>query len=135
MYYSKDTNVHICNNIFNDGPAREGEKVREARGSLEAMIVLGKYPPGEYVIHRKGMTANDRSQCPVTNSYTYGMTYIDAVTTTAKLKADTSKNGGKLDRAKLWVTRLDGGKVFTSSAGKPHSCVALSTATMGMYMA
>jgi hypothetical protein len=135
MYYTTETNVHICNNISIDGPIREGEKVREARGFLEAMISLGKYPPGEYVIHRKGLAANERSQCPVTKSYTYGMTYIDAVRKTAVNKANANPNGGSLDRVKLWVTRLDRKQVFTSARSKPHHCVALSTATMNVYTA
>lgn len=133
MYYTNEVNVFICNNISSDGPIREGEKIREARGSLEAMVAMGKYPPGEYIIHRKGLPVADRQAGH--NHFTYGMTYIDAVRETAERKANSNPNDGKLNRAKLWVTRLDGKKVFTSHAGKPHSCVALSTATMGMYQA
>ena len=87
MYYTKEVNVYICNNIFSDGTMREGEKVREARGSLEAMIALGKYPPGEYIIHRKGLPAAERDVGQRGHSaddgspinHTYGMTYSAAV--------------------------------------------------------
>jgi len=131
MYYTKEINIYICNNIRLDAPKGEMEKIREARGSLEAMVSLGKYLPGDYIIHRKGLPVADRQAGH--NSYTYGMTFEAAVRETAKRKADNRYNYGKLDRAKLWVTRLDGKKVFTSHAGKPHNCVALSTATLGLY--
>lgn len=133
VYYTKETNVYICNNIRVDAPKGEMEKIREARGSLEAMVALGKYPPGEYIIHRKSLAVADRQAG--LGGYTYGMTFENAVRETAKRKADNRYNYGKLDRAKLWVTRLDSKKVFTSHAGKPHNCVALSTATFGLYEA
>ena len=132
MYHTKETNVYICNNIPVDAPIYEMQKIREARGSLEAMVALGKYPPGEYIIHRKGLPAADRQAGP--NGYTYGMTFQAAVRETARAKATNKYNyGGNLDRAKLWVTRFDKKKIFISHAGKPHKCVALSTATFGLY--
>lgn len=133
MYHTNEINVYICNNIPADAPFHEMQKIREARGSLEAMVSLGKYPPGDYIIHRKSLPVADRQAGH--NSYTYGMTFESAVRETAKRKADNRYNYGKLNRAKLWVTRLDGQKVFTSHAGKPHNCVALSTATLGLFEA
>ena len=95
MYHTKETNVYICSNIPVDAPRSEMEKIREARGSLEAMVSLGKYPPGEYIIHRKGLPVADRQAGH--NSYTYGMTFEAAVRETAKRRADNRYNYGKLD--------------------------------------
>ena len=130
--YTVETNVVICNNLASDAPIDLMNKIHEARGALEAMIKMGVYPPGGYVISRKGLKGNQAMDWDTTGCW--GHTYKSAVA--ANSSANPTWTG---DHMNLWVNRTDKTAVFTSSKinGKgeynQNYYSALSTATNDLF--
>ena len=132
MSHTTETNVKICRNLSADAPIHILEKVHEARGALEAMIKLGVYPPGEYVISRKGLKGNQAMDWETTQIW--GHTYKSAAMANAHPQPLWSG-----DHLSLWVNRTDKTAAFTSVKvnGKgeynQNYYSALSTATRGLF--
>ena len=128
MSYTTETNVKICKNLSSDATINTMEKVREARGALEAMIKVGVYPPGEekYVISRKGLKGNQAPNWDSTG--TWGHTFKSAVQENANVNSPWSG-----DHRSLWVNRTDKVAVFRTIHDNDRYYAALSTATRGMF--
>ncbi len=124
--YTTEENVKICNNLKKDASVDLMNKVREARGALEAMIKVGIYPPGEYVISRKGLKGNQAVDWMGTCQW--GHTFKSAVE--ANCSANPQWNG---DHLSLWVNRIDKTAVFKTTKGNERYYLALSTATRGLF--
>ena len=126
MSYTTETNVVICKNLQSDCSTWLQKKIHEARGALEAMIKMGCYPPGEYVISRKGLKGNQAVDW--TSTKKWGHTYRSAV------KANAAPNPQwKGDHTGLWVNRTDKTPVFRTTNGNMRYYAALSTATNGLF--
>ena len=132
MSYTTETNVVICNNLASDAPVDLMNKIREARGALEAMIKVGIYPPGEYVISRKGLKGNQAVNWMGTGEW--GHTFKSAVEANALRKTglpgDPKCTHGHLN---LWVNRTDKFPVFKTTNDNDRYYLALSTATRGLF--
>jgi hypothetical protein len=137
-FHTKEVNVKICKNLALDASASMLCKVLEARGALEAMIKMGVYPPGEYVISRKGLKGNQAVNWSGTGCW--GHTAKSAVT--ANTLRQTGLPGDPKcthDHLNLWVNRTDKTAVFTSRNvnGKgeynQNYYSALSTATHELF--
>ena len=133
MSYTTETNVRICKNLASDATLDTMYKVREARGALEALIKAGVYPPGEYVISRKGLKGNQAVDWEATGCW--GHSFRSAVTANA-----TGNTGWDGDHLSLWVNRTDKQPVFQTSrnnkqTGEPNQryYLALSTATLNLF--
>ena len=130
--HTTEENVKICNNLQKDASIDLMNKVREARGALEAMIKVGIYPPGEYVISRKGLKGNQAvdwmGTCQWGHTFASG-TRANALNGTG-LSGDLKWNG---DHLNLWVNRIDKTPVFETTKGNNRYYLALSTATMGLF--
>ena len=126
MSYTTETNIKICRNLESDAPVSLMNKVREARGALEAFIKAGIYPPGESVISRKGLKGNQAVDWA--NTKCWGHTLVSAVQ--ANSSPNPQWNG---DHMNLWVNRVDKSPVFTTTNGKNRYYLALSTATRGLF--
>ena len=126
MSFTTETNVVICKNLASDASYQMKNKLCEARGALEAMIKLGCYPPGEYVISRKGLKGNQAEDWASTGKW--GHTYRSAVE--ANAAANPQWKG---DHAGLWVNRTDKSPVFRTTNGNMRYYAALSTATNGLF--
>ena len=92
MSYTTETNVVICKNLQSDCSTWLQKKIHEARGALEAMIKMGCYPPGEYVISRKGLKGNQAVDW--TSTKKWGHTYRSAVKANAAPKRRRRPNWG-----------------------------------------
>ena len=126
MSYTTETNVKICKNLTSDATLDILFKVHEARGALEAFIKAGLYPPGEYVISRKGLKGNQAVDWEKTGQW--GHTNNSAVI--ANVLGNTGWDG---DHLSLWVNRTDKTPVFKTTKGNDRYYLALSTATLGLY--
>lgn len=126
MSYTTETNIKICKNLISDATIGTMEKVREARGALEAMIKVGVYPPGEYVISRKGLKGNQAVDWETTGCW--GHSFKSAVT--ANALGNTGWDG---DHLNLWVNRTDKTPVFKTTKDNDRYYLALSTATRGLF--
>tara|TARA_Y100001970_G_scaffold271481_1_gene366898 strand:- start:34643 stop:35035 length:393 start_codon:yes stop_codon:yes gene_type:complete len=126
MSHTTETNVKICKNLSSDAPLHVLEKVHEARGALEAMIKLGVYPPGEYVISRKAFKGNMSPNWETTGIW--GHTYKTAAM--ANAHPNPLWNG---DHMSLWVNRTDKFPVFKTTNDNDRYYLALSTATRGLF--
>jgi hypothetical protein len=138
-YNTTEVNVKICKNLALDASASLLHKVLEARGALEAMIKMGVYPPGEYVISRKGLKGNQAVNWSATGCW--GHTAKSAVTANA-LDGTGLPGDLKFGRShhNLWVNRVDKTAVFKTTftnkqTGEPNQryYLALSTATHHMF--
>ena len=126
MSYTTETNIKICRNLESDAPISLMNKVREARGALEAFIKAGVYPPGEYVISRKGLKGNQAVDWETTGCW--GHTLVSAVQANSSLNPQW--NG---DHLNLWVNRTYKTAVFNTTKGNDKYYLALSTATLGLF--
>ncbi len=126
MSYTTETNVKICKNLESDATLNTMYKVHEARGALEAIIKAGLYPPGEYVISRKGLKGNHAVDWETTGQW--GHSFASAVTANA-----TGNTGWNGDHLNLWVNRTDKTAVFNTTKGNDKYYLALSTATLGLF--
>ena len=126
MSYTTETNVVICNNLVSDASYELKNKLREARGALEAMISLGVYPPGEYVISRKGLKGNQSEDWSTTGKW--GHTYRSAIEANASQSPQWSG-----DHTVLWVNRTDKTPVFKTTKQNMRYSAALSTAPNGLF--
>ena len=124
--YTTEENVKICNNLKKDASIDLMNKVREARGALEAMIKVGIYPPGEYVISRKGLKGNQAVDWMGT--CVWGHTFKSAVM--ANSSANPTWSG---DHLNLWGNRIDKTPVFKTTNDNDRYYLALSTATRGLF--
>ncbi|OUU74754.1 MAG: hypothetical protein CBC29_06385 [Methylococcaceae bacterium TMED69] len=126
MSYTVETNIKICKNLSSDAPISLMNKIREARGALEAFVQAGVYPPGEYVISRKGLKGNQAVDWDTTGCW--GHSLVSAVT--ANALGNTGWDGNHLN---LWVNRTDKAPVFKTTKDNDRYYLALSTATLGMF--
>ena len=126
MSYTTEENVKICKNLASDATLETMYKAREARGALEAMIKMGVYPPGEYVISRKGLKGNQSVDWATTGRW--GHTNNSAII--CNVLANTGWDG---DHLNLWVNRTDKTPVFKTTNGNDRYYLALSTATRGLF--
>lgn len=135
-YHTEEVNVKICRNLARDASASVMEKVLEARGFLEGMITCGVYPPGEYVISRKGLKGNGSG--PVNHGGDryghYHATGEFGHTFQSAIQSDCNPNSQwSGDHLNLWVNRIDGQPVFKTVKGNDKYYCALSTATRGRF--
>tara|TARA_B100000427_G_C15303913_1_gene505258 strand:- start:260 stop:652 length:393 start_codon:yes stop_codon:yes gene_type:complete len=126
MSYTTEENVKICKNLASDATLNTMYKIHEARGALEAMIKVGVYPPGEYVISRKGLKGNQAVDWKTTGCW--GHTYKSAVI--ANSSANPTWSG---DHLNLWVNRTDKSPVFKTKNDNDRYYLALSTATRNLF--
>tara|TARA_B100000212_G_scaffold342531_1_gene330330 strand:- start:793 stop:1269 length:477 start_codon:yes stop_codon:yes gene_type:complete len=126
MSYTKENNVVICKNLASDASENVAFKLREVRGALEAMIKMGVYPPGEYVVSRKGLKGNQSQDWDTTGIW--GHTYRSAIE--ANAQNNPQWNG---DHTALWVNRTDKQPVFRTTKDNLRYYAALSTATNGLF--
>mgnify|MGYP000704585943 CR=1 FL=1 len=124
--YSTETNVKICNNLASDASIDTMNKIHEARGAIEIMIKLGIYPPGEYVIARKGLKVSQTSNWE--KEGIWGHTYAGAIL--ANGYPTPSWTG---DHTSLWLSRTDKLAVFKTTSGNDRYYLALSTATKNVF--
>lgn len=131
-FHTKEVNVKICKNLARDASTSVLNKVLEARGALEAMINLGVYTPGEYVISRKGLKGNQAVDW--SNTGCWGHTAKSAVEANALngtgLPGDLKCTVNHLN---LWVNRTDRSSVFKTTNDNDRYYCALSTATRGLF--
>ena len=124
--YTTEENVKICNNLLSDAPIDLMNKVREARGALEAMVKVGIYPPGEYVISRKGLKG--KQMVDWMGTCIWGHTFKSAVEANSMVNTDCGP-----EHLSLWVNRIDKSPVFKTVNDNDRHYLALSTATHGLF--